>query len=419
MSPSRPRPAASSSGDLPADALYEVLLCIPAKELCRLRAVCPAWRALTSDPLFVAAHKSRHHTAPPLLAMGYRDDSGVSGVAISDLSGNVVKRIPGTEYEVVLVNESGDAIGRFTSKNAKVGVVRTRLDLVCFNRNVVSGSVWVLNPATGATIDLPMGFSEEIARELEVKGIKEWDCRDESFAFGQVSSSGEYKGLRISRVDDRKVSEVITFDDTNHGSWRRKQDPPSHICTSHRMRCAVVNGVVYFLMEFYYSNYETGVIAVEPGSVASFNLDTEEWMGVLRGPEQLQRFLQENGGYTYSGLERELSLTELNGCLVMVHNIHEVSMDLWFLTDFENGIWVRKYSLPSHVARPCIYPLLMLDDGKIYFSGKDNLQCYVSGGEPGGGFVLSYDQRDDTYSNALKLKDYKSIGIYTGSLLSL
>ncbi|XP_044950470.1 putative F-box protein At3g47150 [Hordeum vulgare subsp. vulgare] len=117
MSPSKPPPAASSSGDLPADALYEVLLRIPAKELCRLRAVCPAWCALTSDRHFVAAHKSRHRTSPPLLAMGYRDDSGVSGVAISDLSGNVVKRIPSTGYEIVTVSKSGDPIGRMSSKD--------------------------------------------------------------------------------------------------------------------------------------------------------------------------------------------------------------------------------------------------------------------------------------------------------------
>ncbi|VAI20427.1 unnamed protein product [Triticum turgidum subsp. durum] len=418
MSPSRPRPTISSSGDLPADALYEVLLRIPAKDLCRLRAVCPAWRALTSDPLFVAAHKSRHRTAPPLLAMGYRDDSGVSGVAISDLSGNVVKRIPGTEYELVLVNESGDAIGRFTGKNDKIGVVCTRLDLVCFNRNALSGSFWVLNPATGATIDLPMGFSEEIAHELEVKGIKEWDCRDESFAFGQVSSIREYKALRISTVDDRKVCEVITFDDTNHGCWRRKQDPPSHICARRQMRCVVVDGVVYFLMDFHYTYFETGVITIEPGSIASFNLEAEEW-GVLPGPGQVKRFVQENKKYSYSQLELQLSLAELNGCLVLVHNIHKVSMDLWFLTDFEKGIWVKKYSLPSHVARLFWYPFLMLDDGRIFFSGMDCLEGILSGGEQGEGFLQSYDPRNDTYADALELRDPRSICIYTGSVLSL
>ncbi|XP_044401721.1 F-box protein ETP2-like [Triticum aestivum] len=173
----RPRPAASFSGELPEDALYEVLLRIPAKELCRLRDVCPAWRALTSDPLFLTAHKSRHHTAPPLLAMGYRNDSGVSGVAIRDLSGNVVKRIPSAGYEIVPVNaSSGDTNGCISSIDDIVRVVRARLELVCFNSKLRSGAFWVLNPATGDTITLPTGFSEELAHGIEVEGIKKW-CR--------------------------------------------------------------------------------------------------------------------------------------------------------------------------------------------------------------------------------------------------
>uniref|UniRef100_A0A453LG48 F-box domain-containing protein n=1 Tax=Aegilops tauschii subsp. strangulata TaxID=200361 RepID=A0A453LG48_AEGTS len=272
----RPRPAAFFSGDLPEDALYEVLLRIPAKELCRLRAVCPSWRALTSDPLFVVAHMSRHRTAPPLLAMGYRDDSGVNGVEISDLSGNVVKRIPSAGYEIVLVDGlSGVAGGRMSSKDDTIRV--------------------------------------------------EWCCGVEWCAFGQVSSTREYKALRVSDIGDRKVCEVITFDATNHGRWR-KQDPPSaHIFASLKMRslkCVVVDGV--------------------------------------------------------------LSLAELNGCLVMVHNIHKVSMDLWFLTDFEKGTWCKKYSMPSHVAR-FGNPFLMLDDGRIFF-------------KHGEGFLQSYDPRNGTYT---------------------
>ncbi|KAF7073930.1 hypothetical protein CFC21_078850 [Triticum aestivum] len=242
-----PGPAASSSGDLPADALYEVLLCIPAKELCRLRAVCPAWRALTSDPLFVAAHKSRHHKAPPLLAVAYDDDGNHNGVEILDLSGNVVKRIPNTEYKAVLMHDS-------------IRVVRTRLDLICLSWVVCSRAFWVLNPATGATIALPLGFSEELEHELE--GFI-WDCQVESCAFGHVSSTREYKALRVSRINHhQQVSEVITFDDTNHGCWRRKQDPPSDICTG-KMKCVVVDGVVYFLMNFYCTYFETGVITIE------------------------------------------------------------------------------------------------------------------------------------------------------------
>ncbi|VAI35127.1 unnamed protein product [Triticum turgidum subsp. durum] len=253
--------------------------------------------------------------------------------------------------------------------------------------------------------------------------MNNWRCQVQSCAIGQVSSTREYKALRVSRIGyrqigDRQVCEIITFDDMNHGSWRRKQDPPSHICSGRKMRCVVVDGMVYFLMDFYSTYVETGVITIEPGSIAYFNLETEEW-GVLRGPEQVQMFVQENEDYSYSKLELQLSLAELNGCLVMVHNIHDISMDLWFLTDFEKVIWVKKYSMPSHVARPFSYPFLMLDDGKIFFSAEGNLQGILGNGEPGEGFLLSYDPRNDTYPDSLKLRDPKSIGIYTGSLLSL
>ncbi|XP_048531193.1 putative F-box protein At1g47765 [Triticum urartu] len=419
MSSSKLRPSASRSDDLPADALYEILLRIPAKELCRLRTVSPSWRALTFDPLFITAHKSRHHTAPPLLAIAYCDDSGTNGVAISDISGNVLKRIPSTGYEIVLVNESsGDPVSQISSKGDSIRVVRTRLDLVCFNWIFYSRDLWVLNPATGSTITLPTDFSEELVHELQVEGIKEWHCKVESCAFGQVSSTREYKALRVSTIGDRKVCEIITFNEMNHGRWRRKQDPRSHICTGREIRCVVVNGVVYFLMDFYSTYFETGVITIESGSVASFNLETEEW-GVLHGPQQVQRFVQENEDYSYSKLEIELSLAELNGCLVMVHNIHNISMDLWFLTDFEKCIWVKKYSMPSHVARPCMYPFLMLDDGRIFFSAEGYLQGILGSGEPGDGFLRSYDPRMDTFLDSLELGDSKSIGIYTGSLLSL
>ncbi|KAF7073931.1 hypothetical protein CFC21_078851 [Triticum aestivum] len=392
----RPRPAVPFSVELPADALYEVLLRLPAKDLCRFRAVCPAWCALTSDPLFVTAHKSRHHTAPPLLATAYRDADGVSGVAISDLSGNVLKRIPSAGYTFVM-KIAGDAIGRFTSKDDSIIVLSARLDLVCFSWEDYSEALWVLNPTTGATIDLPTGRSET-----------------ESCAFGQV--------LRVSRIGDccqPQVCEVITFDDTNHGSWRRKQDPPCYISSRCRTGCVVVDGVVYFLMDFYSTYFRTRMKTTGPGSIAAFDLETEDWTGVRPGPEPVHRFVQENEVYGYPKLELMLSLAELDGCLVMVHNIHYKSMDLWFLTDFEKGTWVKRYSMPSHVARPYRYPFLMLDDGRIFFSGSDGLQGLFSVGEQGRGFVRSYDSRNDTYSDVLKLEDSRSISIYTGSLLSL
>ncbi|OEL24706.1 hypothetical protein BAE44_0014276, partial [Dichanthelium oligosanthes] len=45
---------------LPTELLSEALLCLPAKELCRLRLVGRAWWALTSEPRLATAHSSRH-----------------------------------------------------------------------------------------------------------------------------------------------------------------------------------------------------------------------------------------------------------------------------------------------------------------------------------------------------------------------
>ncbi|CAN6171301.1 unnamed protein product [Urochloa humidicola] len=71
----RSRAEPGSGVPLPVDALYEILLRLPAKDLCRLRAVCRPWRSLLSDPQFIAAHAARQG---PLIILGhdksYRDE---------------------------------------------------------------------------------------------------------------------------------------------------------------------------------------------------------------------------------------------------------------------------------------------------------------------------------------------------------
>ena len=81
--------AAASSDRIPPDVLFDVLLRLPARDLCRLRAVSRSWRALASDPLFVAAHAERH--GEPLFLAKFRDD--MTSVYVVDLSGGVVKRM--------------------------------------------------------------------------------------------------------------------------------------------------------------------------------------------------------------------------------------------------------------------------------------------------------------------------------------
>ncbi|XP_024315727.1 F-box/LRR-repeat/kelch-repeat protein At2g27520-like [Brachypodium distachyon] len=221
MASSKLIPASSSSGDLPPDVLYEILLRVPAKDLCRLRAVCQAWRALTSNPLFAAAHKSCHKAL--LLALAYNNSNG-NGVDIMDLSGNVLKRIPSTEPEITPVDNSGNAVVHTSDTENGTRVLPTHLDLVIFTREFSSVGLRVLNPAAGATLTLPTSLSEQLARRPRMQHFSEVESR----AFGRVSSTGEYKVLRITRryyERGRQLCEVITVDGMNHGSWRVKQSP--------------------------------------------------------------------------------------------------------------------------------------------------------------------------------------------------
>jgi hypothetical protein len=413
-------PAATSSGDLPRDALVDIFLRIPAKDLCRLRAVCPSWRALTSDPLFIAEHKSRH--PDPLLAVAYRDQDRANGVDVLDLSGNIVRRIPSIESDIVLTDESGRVVGVVPTDRDSITVLpRSRLDLICFTRELHPLGLFVLNPATGATLVLPECHSEELAHDDEIQAnYGRGDVK--SCALGKVSSTGEYKAIRIvsvGRRDERQLCEVITLDGANCGRWRGKQSPPALIFAGRgeRMRCAVVDGVVHFLMDFFSSIFNTGVMTIEPGSIASFNLETEEWMGTLRGPAPVRMFVQDNDDFCYTRLNLQLSIAELDGSLVTVHNNHHISMSLWFLTDFENAIWEKKYNLPSHVAQCYVYPFLVLHDGRILFFLEQNDMTFLF--NYGDGFLKSYDRKTGTYTNALEVKDARSIGVYTGSLLSL
>uniref|UniRef100_A0A0A9F1T5 F-box domain-containing protein n=1 Tax=Arundo donax TaxID=35708 RepID=A0A0A9F1T5_ARUDO len=127
---------------LPHDALYEILLRLSAKDLCRLRAVCRPWRCLLSDPHFIAAHAARH-PAPPLVVAGYHTAYRNDGVVcdILDLSGNGVKRVRAT----------GDA-----------WVTSTHHDFICTSKGT-SSCIRLLNLTTGAVLALPEELAEEHA----------------------------------------------------------------------------------------------------------------------------------------------------------------------------------------------------------------------------------------------------------------
>uniref|UniRef100_A0A0D9WWK1 F-box domain-containing protein n=1 Tax=Leersia perrieri TaxID=77586 RepID=A0A0D9WWK1_9ORYZ len=390
----------SSGANLPLDVLFfEVLLCLPAKELCRLRAVCRSWNAITRDSMFTKAHASRH--TDPLFVVTFWegknswDCDANLGVSIMDMSGNVVKRIP---------------IGKVIYW---INLLPTRLDLVCLD--IPGKGIGILNPSSGKSEMLPRchnGYTRPRTRA------------GETHAFGLVASTGQYKMVRIVHLDHHfhnpslHLCEVITLAKNYDKTWRRKRCAPVIVSPGHTsrrggfMKNVVLDGIVYFMMD---------AGTTEPAGLVPFNLETEKWMATIPGPGSLHNLVGYEQPYrNYFELNQALSVANLRSCLVTVHNVRHSSVDLWFLRDVKTGLWVKTYSvsiqydgLYSHNES---YPLLVLNDGRIVFYKRQ----YEDTSKPQMHLLQSYDPETNGYTNLFEIKNVCSscVGIYTGNLLS-
>ena len=94
---------------------------------------------------------------------------------------------------------------------------------------------------------LPHGLSEEN------KAAEGWGRRESfhvvAYAFGRVSSTGEYKLLRLVRLlrytparGGGLLAEVLTLD--GDARWRSRRSPPVIVAADSMV---VVDGIVYFL----------------------------------------------------------------------------------------------------------------------------------------------------------------------------
>ncbi|KAL6880718.1 hypothetical protein ACP4OV_012283 [Aristida adscensionis] len=216
-------------------------------------------------------------------------------------------------------------------------------DLLCLV-GAGGAAVRVINPATGAVTEFPGRAAAHGARPTS-----------SAFVFGHVPATGEYKVLCVYAVHGKpgQSCDVVTLAGGEQ-CWRPAQSPPMCVEMSNPRSRAVTQGVAHFLSPN----------TVESDSIASFDLDKEEWRPTLiRGP------LSGEGRHC---CRSQLSLAELNGYLVMVHhNFQDRSMDLYFLSDPVTGTWSGKNSLSftsilrdqERMARP----LMMLVDGSIVF----------------------------------------------------
>lgn len=161
----RPAEPVPNSGALPPDApLFEILLCLPAKELCRLCAVCRPWCSLLSDPHFIPTHMTRQ--PEPLIVLGGNTLDHNKGIhcEIRDPSRRIVNRIFSTSRE----------------KDERV--VSAQDNLACVAKGLNTYRMQSL--ATGDVFALPQELSEE--HKAHVLGFSNYRV---VVVFGQVAST--------------------------------------------------------------------------------------------------------------------------------------------------------------------------------------------------------------------------------------
>ena len=379
--------AAASADRLAPDALFHTLVRLPARDLCRLRAVCRSWRALTSDPLFVRAHAAAHRG--PLLVAKFRDDP--TGVYVLDLAGNVLKRIAG-------------------AADAGLHVLCARLDLACLATD------WnrcrVLNPATGAVQILPQGPAPEHRHRVNLATPYTF------FALGLVAATGEYKVFRMfNRLE--QVFEVLTVSRSSstgqsQSCWRAMPKPSFYI---QAFTGVVVDAVIYFLISRSYLHVSHTDARARPDYIMSFDLEREEWRRGLTGPVGGEIIASGEGVLSDN---YRLDLAELKGSLVLVYKrLQQLTfvMELWFLNDFENGLWEKEYTIQiqhqlvvtaANTFLNYLKTVLVLDDGRLVIY------------DARAGHLVIGDPRSSYFAPVMETaRPLDSLGIYTGSLLSL
>ncbi|CAL4904859.1 unnamed protein product [Urochloa decumbens] len=369
--------AAANYGVLPVDVLYDVLLRLPAKELCRLRLVCRSWRSLTSDPLFAKAHSRRH--PPHAVVLSYESNE----VQVVDLHGHFVKRIP---------------IGQQLSAM----VLTTQGDLACVSHGW--GLAYVLSLATGAVI-----------ADTGIESRSKVNAEKPMCVLGRVPSTGEYKLLRIQShtrsynnrcvVTTSQTCEVMTLG----RRWRKRPRPPALLsCWS---VAVVIAGLAYFL-----TNAEE--VAEQPDSIAVFDMATEKWKPTtIQGPLSSSNIIlsassgEEVVVYPTIVLRKQFRLARLNERLVTLYcNLEECATELWILVDMEESLWTKLYTLQGtqledkfYLHYRYHYPLVILDDGKIVIWVART------------GSLRAYDPRTSTWADLATVSG--AVVMHHGSLL--
>ncbi|CAM0949283.1 unnamed protein product [Alopecurus aequalis] len=396
MEPATKRPTLSAADGgvmLSSDVLWEILLRVPAKQLCCFRTACRLWRSLLSDPSFLKAHAALH----PDLILALAGDN--DRIDMTDLSGNVIRQISIAPKDVGMPQHPGPFY-LFQDDNR----------------------VRVVDPDTGAASTLPFdGIQRSVGLRFEG-----------SYALGRVASTGQHKVLRVVSRYNFPVSRLIEQHchvfTVGGDRWRPMASAPLCVMFNNAVDSiipnnVVIQGVVYLLPHRMYPSFDilgANNAVIDTNCIMSFDLEAEEWRpATLPAPPAATN----NTGW-------ELKLAKLNGSLVMLRHSHGLhgghpmaEIDTWFATDLEKGVWVKELiirlefpKLHPWMSAPDVRLLRVLDDGRVvfYYSGNRSTGNW-SWPEPDWRTQI-YDPRTKSYTDVPQHGARYIAGMYGGSV---
>ncbi|KAG0530797.1 hypothetical protein BDA96_05G217700 [Sorghum bicolor] len=314
------------------DIIFEVLfrLPLPPAALRRYRCVCKAWRAVISDPAFLAARRSHVCAADPLVVAMF-------GSA--------------PEFELRLLDRDGNVLRVFDVRGGTAALLApTRLGLVFVDRMQLGAMV--IDPASGRHCTVPTTSTAV-----------------NDYSFGRAVPSGDYKVVRLhvivtSHGDGRRRRsqwcEVATIlDDGGAGdepTWRRRPWGPFYHTSFSCEHKATINGDLFFMLCDTYDSESHG-----RNLIATFNLESEEWKTkAIKGPLLGRKNVQDKWS---------IALTELKGTLCMVHK------------DPNRSVWVKEYKIQMPERMLFTKPLDVLLDGTVmllntFQKAGNNKKCH-------------------------------------------
>ncbi|KAK4400010.1 F-box/kelch-repeat protein [Sesamum angolense] len=159
-------------GNLPDDAIAEILARLPIKSLSRFKCVSNSWNHLISHPSFLNLRALRKRSTRELRLIYVEHGKNTDGRI----------RITATDTEGKLINQF--SLPGNSMKNSVDRLYPTRFDLVCFHN--YRGEIWLCNPATRQILALPYP-SQAVSKLDRFYGPYH------NIGFGYSSSRDEYK----------------------------------------------------------------------------------------------------------------------------------------------------------------------------------------------------------------------------------